>query len=76
MRDAYTRLAEYANYLREGQARAREGEDMSTWTDAQPNLQATLTFVEAGLACAGKISSEPDKEMFIAYLDAALTCLK
>ena len=75
MTDAYSRLVEHAAYLREGQARAARGEDISEWTEAHPNLETTLAFLDSALACADKITSGVERGMFVAYIDAALKYL-
>lgn len=76
MSDSYGGAEEYAAYLREGKARAARGEDMTTWLKSHPNLEANLAFLDSALACAGKITSDLDRGMFLAYIDAAMKYLK
>ncbi len=76
MSDSYGEVAQYAAYLREGKARAARGEDMSNWLKAHPNLETTLPFPDSALACADKITSDLDRGMFLAYIDAAMKHLK
>lgn len=76
MRGSYGEVAQYAAYLREGKARAAGGEDLSGWLQAHPHLETTLAFLDSALACAATITSDLDRGMFLACIDAAMKRLK